>query len=235
MFRELGCSAEIESEVRGVRGSHSIDVWVIFEVFGQQVKWVVECKLWRRRVTQEKVLALRQVVEDVGADRGILVSDSGFQPGAESVARWTNILLTPSDVLSRLCRETLRAKKIEALDRSVHLLQHRMLDLHEAEGILPLEVVDTAPVVDENDYRWNFGQLSIVDMGLHRALSGRFPVALPRPASDGGIKRTSDLDEYFAAASTAVAAVEGWLEAAERLVETAKQRTGATQDPGGKP
>jgi hypothetical protein len=47
-------------------------------------------------VPKEKVLALKSIVEDLGADRGIIVSEAGFQPGAEDAARGTNITLVTS-------------------------------------------------------------------------------------------------------------------------------------------
>ncbi len=43
---------------------------------------VVECKLWRKRIPQENVFAVKTIVEDVGASMGILVSEAGVQGGA---------------------------------------------------------------------------------------------------------------------------------------------------------
>jgi hypothetical protein len=54
----------------------------------------VECKLWARKVTKLHVAALARIVEDVGADRGILLCEAGFQPGARKLAELSNITLT---------------------------------------------------------------------------------------------------------------------------------------------
>lgn len=78
MFRRLGCHSEVDATVKGARAKHKIDVWVGFTRYGIEAKWVVDCKFWRTAVTKEKVLALISVVADVGADRGILVSQRGF-------------------------------------------------------------------------------------------------------------------------------------------------------------
>jgi hypothetical protein len=37
------------------------------------------------------VLALREIVTDLGADRGILLSESGVKSGAKEAARLTNV------------------------------------------------------------------------------------------------------------------------------------------------
>ena len=73
-FRNLGCSAEVEALVQGPHAQHEIDVWVRFLRYGIECKWIIECKLWNKRVSKEKVMALKGVVDDVGADRGIIVT-----------------------------------------------------------------------------------------------------------------------------------------------------------------
>jgi hypothetical protein len=37
---------------------------------------------------------LREIVADIGADRGLLMAEEGFQPGAREAANLTNVLLT---------------------------------------------------------------------------------------------------------------------------------------------
>lgn len=41
-------------------------------------------------------MALKSIVEDVGADRGIIFSDQGYQPGAIAAVRDSNITLVTS-------------------------------------------------------------------------------------------------------------------------------------------
>ena len=95
-FRDLGCSVEVDKTVKGARGKHDIDVNVRFEKFGQDCHWIVECKLWSSRVPKSEVLTLHNIVQDVGADRGLLFTESGFQSGAHTVAQYTNVLLLTS-------------------------------------------------------------------------------------------------------------------------------------------
>ena len=93
-FRSLGYEARANVTVEGARGRHDVDVLVSFRAVGQTVTWVIECKQWERPVPKERVLILDSVVKDVGADRGILVAESGYQAGAIRIAERTNITLT---------------------------------------------------------------------------------------------------------------------------------------------
>ena len=96
LFRELGCNVRVEARIKGARGTHRIDVYVKFLQHSIECHWVVECKLWKERVKKENVLTFKGVVEDTGADRGIMFSENGFQRGAREVTRHTNILLVES-------------------------------------------------------------------------------------------------------------------------------------------
>jgi CxxC-x17-CxxC domain-containing protein len=51
---------------------------------------IIECKFWRKKIPQEKIFALKTIVEDVGAARGILVSEVGVQKGITEYLRAPN-------------------------------------------------------------------------------------------------------------------------------------------------
>lgn len=93
-FRSLGFEASVEETVEGARSRHRLDVLVDLAAYGVRQRWVVECKAWQRRVSKQEVLVLQGVVEDVGGDRGFLLSEKGFQTGAITAAQHTNITLT---------------------------------------------------------------------------------------------------------------------------------------------
>jgi len=92
-FRSLGLDARTDVSVKGVRTSHDVDVYVTSHFDGFDVIWIVECKHWQKPVNKLHVLALREIVTDIGADRGILLSESGFQSGAFEAAQMTNVQL----------------------------------------------------------------------------------------------------------------------------------------------
>ncbi len=56
--------------------------------------WIVECKQWNTPVRKLHVLGLRQIVSELGVDRGILLCEAGFQSGALEAATLTNVHLT---------------------------------------------------------------------------------------------------------------------------------------------
>ena len=92
-FRSLGMDAQTNITLQGVRTSHEVDVLVKSRHVGFEVTWIVECKCWQTAVNKLHVLALREIVTDTGADRGILLSESGFQVGAREAASLTNVHL----------------------------------------------------------------------------------------------------------------------------------------------
>ena len=81
-FRSLGLDATTDVTITGVRTSHDVDVLVKSRHVGFDITWIVECKHWASPVSKLHVMALREIVADIGADRGILLSESGFQSGA---------------------------------------------------------------------------------------------------------------------------------------------------------
>ena len=102
-FHLLGMDVNVDEHVIGARGEHDVDVVVRASQAGIEQTWIVECKLWRRRVNKLHVAALANIVQDVGADRGILLSETGFQPGAVRLASFSNITLTSLTELTEAC------------------------------------------------------------------------------------------------------------------------------------
>lgn len=93
-FRSLGLDASTNVSIDGVRTTHDVDVLVRSHHAGFDVLWLIECKFWKTPVSKLHVLALREIVADTGADRGVLLSESGFQSGALEASNLTNVRLT---------------------------------------------------------------------------------------------------------------------------------------------
>jgi hypothetical protein len=49
-FRDLGLEADTNVSINGVRTIHDIDVYVKSQV-GFDIVWIIECKYWKRPVT----------------------------------------------------------------------------------------------------------------------------------------------------------------------------------------
>lgn len=135
VFESLGCAVQIGSTRKGARGRHAIDVWATTEMFGMEIKWVAECKDWRRSVPKESVLVLFEVVQDVGADHGFLLGERGFQSGAIRFAEKTNITLTSLDTLRTTVESYVHRTRLESMSRLAHNLQSRMHTLLFADEL----------------------------------------------------------------------------------------------------
>ncbi len=93
MFNECGFETEISKVVDLVRGKKEIDVFAQDTTSEHHPVIVVECKFWSKSVDQETVHSFRTVVEDCGANIGLIVSKSGFQSGCYDAAEKTNARL----------------------------------------------------------------------------------------------------------------------------------------------
>lgn len=93
ILRDAGYEATVDCPVPLARGRKRIDVCGFDRDSSPRSQLFVECKLWRRRVTQTEVHAFRTVVADAGANEGLIVSAQGFQSGAREAAAYTNVRL----------------------------------------------------------------------------------------------------------------------------------------------
>jgi predicted Mrr-cat superfamily restriction endonuclease len=175
-FRLLGCSAQIEARVKGTRGTHKVDVLVSFVQFSFENRWIVECKSWNSSIPKEKVLALQSIVQDVGAEKGILLSEAGFQSGAIACANNTNIILSSIADLQEQAKVEINAAVINRrLDEAKSLLtgisglsktlkDEKYKDGHFTTHIFPpggLEI---------------YGRLILLKEALKRALQDQYPI-----------------------------------------------------------
>lgn len=118
-FCSLGLDAQTDVTVQGIRTTHDVDVLVKSHHVGFDITWIVECKHWKSRVSKLHVLALREIVADIGADRGILLSESGFQSGAIEAATLTNVRITSlADIRGTARSEILSMRLRELYDRA---------------------------------------------------------------------------------------------------------------------
>jgi hypothetical protein len=93
ILTEAGLKTSVEKDIDTVRVRTNVDVVAVDESQFPNVCYLCECKYWKSNVPLEKVNALRSTVTDYGANFGIIISKSGFQPGAYEAAMKTNIRL----------------------------------------------------------------------------------------------------------------------------------------------
>jgi restriction system protein len=124
-FRALGLEATTNETIEGARTKHDVDVLVRSRQLGLDVLWLVECKAWRNPVSKDKVFVLRTIVDDVGADRGLMMAERGYQSGALEAARLTNIVLTSLADLRETARYDLAEIQLESLLRRISACRNR--------------------------------------------------------------------------------------------------------------
>lgn len=134
-FRSLGLNAATDVTVKGVRTSHDVDVLVTSHYVGFDITWIVECKHWKTPVNKLHVLELREIVSDIGADRGILLSESGFQSGALEAANLTNIQVTSIADISESASNSIYAMRLRDLYDRVGICKDRYWDISKVERI----------------------------------------------------------------------------------------------------
>jgi hypothetical protein len=102
---------------------------------GLPITWLVECKSWKSRIPKEKVLTLRQIVTDLGADRGFLMNERGHQSGALQAARQANVHLTSLADLTETCRYDIAIAKLRCIYDRVQDCRERYWALSKAVRI----------------------------------------------------------------------------------------------------
>jgi hypothetical protein len=170
-FQSLGLDAQTNVTVRGVRTTHEVDVLVKSHHVGFDITWIVECKHWQRSVSKLHVLALREIVADVGADRGILLSEAGFQSGAIEAATLTNVRVTSlSDLRGTASFEIVSMRLRELFDR-VELCRERYWEISKEERIK----YGLRPPVGTGGY----SSITVMDLArdlLTKAFRGVYPI-----------------------------------------------------------
>ena len=71
------------------------------------------------------VLALRTIVNDIGADRGFIISEKGFQSGANEAARDANITLTTFKNLIKETKHFIQGEILKSYHNRLNLLETR--------------------------------------------------------------------------------------------------------------
>jgi restriction system protein len=169
-FRSLGLEAHTDVAVKGVRTTHDVDVLVKSHHVGFEITWLVECKHWKTRVSKLHVLALREIVADVGADRGILLSEAGFQSGAIEAANLTNVQVTSLAEVSASARNDIYAMRLRELFDRIEECNDRYWDIPKDQRI----EYGLRPEVGE----WAYSGARIIELCrdlLSRAIRGLYP------------------------------------------------------------
>lgn len=173
-FRSLGYDTKIEEKLEGIRGQHNVDVVVRFRKNAFSCIWLVECKLWSSNIPKEKVLAFQSIIEDVGADKGIILSEKGFQSGCFACANRTNILLSSLSQLRETHQEDLHHAVLDSLLVEIERATSK------ARKLAPI-ISNSRPGDKVQSWKSKFpvellGRIACFEMALNRYRDGHLPV-----------------------------------------------------------
>lgn len=93
IFTDIGYETKIDKPIKTVRSVVRIDVLAKDQSQTPEIIYLCECKYWNKKIPQAIINEFRTVVQDFGANYGIIISKNGFQKGALLAARYTNIKL----------------------------------------------------------------------------------------------------------------------------------------------
>jgi|GEM_PF-3398971 len=187
LFKSMAFETFEEKIVVGARARHKIDVWVIFKLLGIEHKWAIETKLWKQPVPKGEVLAFHKVVEDVGADKGILLSESGFQKGSKSAVKKTNILLSSMRDLKKMM-DKFKIQVLKKIYTEIHIIKEELFDekhkvKQQKERTKPGYFWCPRP-----SYFLTVGQLDILASKVFQAIKNKYPISIVylAPMKPGG-------------------------------------------------
>lgn len=90
---ECGLKSETPKKIQTVRGIVEVDVYAVDYSLKPSPTYLCECKYWKRTVPQTVIHAFHDVVNNFGANWGLVISSNGYQSGAFEAAKNTNIRL----------------------------------------------------------------------------------------------------------------------------------------------
>ena len=88
------------AKIRGRRSGmdHEIDISFVIDVAGTRILVILECKAYKRPVSVDDVLEFAARLDDIAAQKGILVATSGFTAGAKRHAESRGIALVQAHI-----------------------------------------------------------------------------------------------------------------------------------------
>jgi Holliday junction resolvase len=106
LFESRGYQVQHDVRLRGRSGvEHQIDVLAFHNAPLHTSKIIVEAKSYQGSVDKDRVMKLIQIVNDLGADRGILATTSDFTPDAIKTAAGHNVEIWNRDHIAKLLGE----------------------------------------------------------------------------------------------------------------------------------
>lgn len=124
-------------------GTYQIDVLITFETLGVDFKVLVECKRYKNAIKRETVQLIRDRLVSLGAQKGIIVTASGFQTGAIKYAKEHGIALLRI-LEGHMIYETKSVNPIKTIPSWIELddFNFQKIELNENENVSTTLLID---------------------------------------------------------------------------------------------
>jgi hypothetical protein len=140
--------------LQGMTAKHQIDVYWEFEIGGISYATVIQAKDWNTPLNQGELFKFKCVLNDLpGQPKGIVVTRSGYQSGAEEFAKAHGILLfelieqsTPPDPPIKLRAGSFAKVQIRAKEADT------LIDIHSSDLMRCIRTLVMQIVVFDPDY-----------------------------------------------------------------------------------
>ena len=93
ILTQCNFDVSIEKKIQSIRSVVEIDVYAEELIDDRVYKILVECKMWKYSIPQHVIHSMRTVVNDIGANKGYIITTSNFQKGAIHSVENTNVEL----------------------------------------------------------------------------------------------------------------------------------------------
>lgn len=124
LFAARGYEVAHDVRMLGRSGAeHQIDLLARFACPLHTSAVVVEAKSYEGAIDKDRIMKLIQIVDDVGADRGIIITTSRFTPDAIKTAERRNVELWDRDRLGKLLGEIEITAVEKGLSRTIQLAE----------------------------------------------------------------------------------------------------------------
>ena len=218
-FRSLGLEASTDVKIDGARTSHDIDVLVKSIHAGFEIIWLVECKHWKTSVSKLHVFALREIVNETGADRGILLCETGFQSGAIDAANLTNVKVTSLAKMTESTKNEVYAMRLHEFHDRVEACHARYWEIPKDRRI-------------EHGLRTGFGQFGYsgdwVAVECKSILSKAFRGQYPFQCDEMKALLVPDLPKQMNSVEEVVAFLEATIRQLEEKLDSCEATSAAS-------
>lgn len=210
IFTDIGYKAVVGKDIQTVRGVVRVDVFAVDKGQLPNIVYLCECKHWERRIPKGVVHSFRTVVQDSGANCGIVISKRGFQRGAYEAAKSTSIELVDWFAFQNLFEEkwlpAISSKIYEELQTLVDCTETFIIDYFPAYIRKKLEELnpDKAVIQELGMLRRKYAEIGMrivsLRFGPTLGIRVKLPLVLKVPTGNqdkSGSKKISSWREYI--------------------------------------